>query len=95
MTRKSRVLYESALNRLLDVCFEQTGRRPSPELLISDYELAILEAAATCFPTGRARGCWYHSGNVGCNICIKLNIYSMNYLLLSSVYRPCIAVLAT
>lgn len=64
MTRKTRVLYELAMNRLLEVCVQHTGRRPVPALLVSDYELAILEALAICFPTGRSRGCWYHSGVV-------------------------------
>ena len=64
MTRKTRQLYEAALNHLNDICFQQTGRRPTPLLLVSDYEIAILEAMTNCFPTGSARGYWYHSENV-------------------------------
>ncbi len=64
MTRKTRQLYEAAIGRLLEVCFQQTGRRPAPIKLVSDYEVAILESMSNCFPSGSARGCWYHSGNV-------------------------------
>ena len=64
MTRKTQALYEACLRRIVEVCHQQTGRTPQPTLLVSDYELAILQAMKTVFPTGRARGCYYHSGMV-------------------------------
>ena len=55
MTRKTNQLYEAALNHLTYVCFQQTVRRPTPLLLVSNYELAILQAMTNCFPTESAR----------------------------------------
>lgn len=60
MTSKSQELYTLCLNRLLMVCREKEGRYPAPLRLVSDFELAILQSLQECFPTGRARGCWYH-----------------------------------
>ncbi|KAK4037542.1 hypothetical protein OUZ56_029574 [Daphnia magna] len=61
MTNKTQALYECCLCRLLEVCQQDTGRVPEPTLLISDYELAILQSLSAVFPTGRARGCYHHS----------------------------------
>ncbi|KZS09553.1 Uncharacterized protein APZ42_026210 [Daphnia magna] len=65
MTNKTQSLYECCLRRLLEVCQQNTGGVPEPTLLISDYELAILQSLSAVFPTRRARGCYYHSGMVG------------------------------
>jgi hypothetical protein len=35
---------------------------PTPELVVSDYELALLQAMSRAFPGARSRGCHYHSG---------------------------------
>ena len=64
MTSRSQALYEACLRRVLEICREHTGRSPRPLLLVSDYEIAILQALASTFPTGQARGCYYHSGTV-------------------------------
>jgi|688.fasta_scaffold1075547_1 hypothetical protein len=65
MTRRTQALYEAALRKVVEVCVQQTGRTPTPVRLISDYELAVLRAFSNVFPTGRARGCYFHSGQVG------------------------------
>lgn len=65
ITKKTQGLYEACLRRVMDVCKAQTGRLPAPRLLVADYKLAILQATSSVFPTGRARGCYYHSGMVG------------------------------
>ncbi|KAK4013039.1 hypothetical protein OUZ56_025283 [Daphnia magna] len=64
VTNKSRALYECCLRRLLEVSQQIKGRVPEPSLFVSDYELLILQSMSTVFPTGRARGCYYHSGMV-------------------------------
>lgn len=88
MTSRSQVLYEACLRRVLEVCQQQTGRIPRPSLLVSDYELAILQAMASTFPTGQARGCYYHSGTV---IIIFFNMPFYNLLhatvLFQAMYR--------
>lgn len=78
MTRKTQALYEVALRKVLEVCLQQTGRIPTPARLISDYELAILQALANVFPTGRARGCYFHSGQVGL---FTPNIYCILFII--------------
>jgi hypothetical protein len=81
MTNKTQALYESCLRRLMEVCQQETGRVPEPRLLVANYELAILQAMSSVFPTvGRARGCYYYSGSVilHCGICrllLKLKFY--------------------
>ncbi|KAK4009323.1 hypothetical protein OUZ56_018440 [Daphnia magna] len=62
MTNKIQTLCECCLRRLLEICQQNTGRVPEPTLLISDYELAILQSMSAVFLTGRARGCYFHSG---------------------------------
>jgi MULE transposase domain len=60
MTNKSQALYQSVISAINDVAFSETGKEPSPEVIISDFELAILGAAAFQFPSSRKRGCWLH-----------------------------------
>ena len=64
MTNKVQGLYELCIRKVLDRMRELLGRVPEPLRLVSDYELAILNALTSCFPTGRTRGCYFHSGNV-------------------------------
>lgn len=65
MTGKTQALYELALRRIIEVCLEHnTGRVPAPVRLVGDFEIAILQALSNCFPTGQARGCWFHYASV-------------------------------
>ncbi len=54
-----------ALRRMMEI-FEELHPNlvVQPTLMISDYEQAILSATQTVFPTGRARGCWFHFAQV-------------------------------
>ena len=72
MTARTQELYVQCLTRLNEICREQHGRIPAPTRLIADYELGLLQAMQSCFPTGRARGCWFHSATVS-------DIYSILY----------------
>ena len=63
MSGKTRELYELAINRVLLAVREQFAA-PNIRLMVSDYETAILAAMETCFPGGRARGCYFHDGQV-------------------------------
>lgn len=55
MTSKTQNLYESALNRVFQICHERQGRLPTPLRMVSDFEIAIPQALATTFLTRIAR----------------------------------------
>lgn len=65
-THKGQELYQLCLNHVLLRTRDWVGRLPAPIRLVSDYELAILQSMSICFPTGKARDCSFHSGNVKC-----------------------------
>ena len=60
MTCKTTVLYRSVLEEINELAKLQEGKCPCPEVVISDFELAILGAVASEFPSSRTRGCWFH-----------------------------------
>ena len=60
MTCKTTVLYRSVLEEINELAKLQEGKGPCPEVVISDFELAILGAVASEFPSSRTRGCWFH-----------------------------------
>ncbi len=64
MSHKDQELYEECIKVVLERARERCGRVPQPVHLIADFELAILQALKKCFPTGQARGCYFHSSNV-------------------------------
>jgi hypothetical protein len=64
MTAKTAALYEEVIERIQAVSIESNRVRINPELMISDYEMAILTAVASKFPNGRARGCYFHQSQV-------------------------------
>jgi hypothetical protein len=39
---------------------DEFGKNIQPDVIMSDYELAILAAMASKFPTARVKGCWFH-----------------------------------
>lgn len=56
MTGKTRELYEKVIDRITEELRASRFPDPSFELMISDYELSILEAMRSRFETARARG---------------------------------------
>ena len=70
MSGKTQEPYELATNHVL-LAVEARYVRPNIRLMVSDYEIAILEAMETCFPGGRARGCYFHYGQVLFHIQIR------------------------
>ena len=74
MSHKDQELYEECIKVVLERTQERCGRVPEPVHLISDFELAILQALKKCFPTGRARGCYFHSSNAR-----KFAIFILDY----------------
>ena len=64
MTNKSQKLYEHVLKEIIEITKVDQGKSPTPSLIISDFELAILGAASSAFPTSRVRGCWFHFSQV-------------------------------
>ncbi len=65
MTDKTAELYTLVLNRILAVMNEASpGEGTAVELVVSDFEEAILSSLGTAFPGARKRGCWFHYGQV-------------------------------
>lgn len=61
MTEKTLALYSCVMRRILELVeAECPGNRFAVEVMISDYEEAILVAMQTAFSTGRSRECWFH-----------------------------------
>jgi hypothetical protein len=56
MTRTTQSLCALTTNVNKEKCLEFHGRYPQPRILISDYELAILQAMAVRFPNAQSRG---------------------------------------
>lgn len=64
LTNKRQDLYQLMFQQFLNVVNGVNGRELAPTLLISDFELAILQAMQTIFPDARIRGCLFHYGQV-------------------------------
>ena len=64
MTSKTTSLYERVIERIQAVVNEINLVPLEPQLMISDYEIAILTAVAARFPNSRARGCYFHQSQV-------------------------------
>lgn len=65
MTEKTEALYDQVMQLFLaTAAAEVPGNQFSVEIMISDYEEAILNSMKTAFPDGRERGCWFHYGQV-------------------------------
>jgi hypothetical protein len=64
MTSKTTSLYERVIERIQAVANEINLVPLEPQLMISDYEIAILTAVAARFPNDRGRGCYFHQSQV-------------------------------
>ncbi len=67
MTGKSRELYDAVLVKVKEVIIARVPNAFSKiELMISDFEPAIRHSMEAAFPGEgvRARGCWFHYGQV-------------------------------
>ena len=65
MTEKTLDLYNQVMRRISDVVnTEFPGEGFAVDILISDFEDAILLAMETAFPRARSRGCWFHYSQV-------------------------------
>jgi MULE transposase domain len=71
MNNKTQKLYEDVFAAIKQVAASNQGKEPAPQLIISDFEIAIMGAAAIQFPSGRARGCWFHFSQVGAKSIFK------------------------
>ena len=60
MTSKKQCLYEEVLDFVADLVEICTGKKLQPETIISDFELAILNATSSRFPNSKIKGCWFH-----------------------------------
>lgn len=66
MTGRTAPLYKAVLERIKEIYREKEGDKAldNIQLMISDYEPAILSSMEEAFPSGRSRGCWFHYGQV-------------------------------
>jgi hypothetical protein len=64
MTSKKQCLYEEVIDFVVDKVEICTGNKVQPETIISDFELAILNAMSTRFPNSKIKGCWFHYAQV-------------------------------
>ena len=65
MSEKTTDLYTAVLRRIMEVFHQKFPEADcSVSLMISDFEQAILSSTQTTFPTGRARGCWFHFAQI-------------------------------
>ncbi|XP_045032435.1 uncharacterized protein LOC116927525 [Daphnia magna] len=61
MSNKTAELYRMAIDRILQILQEvNPGDHFEVEVLISDFELAIMGTMQQAFPIARSRGCWFH-----------------------------------
>ena len=60
MTGKTHELYELVIDRILLVLRQAGLRKPRIRLMVSDFELAILNTLRSRFRSGRPRGCYSH-----------------------------------
>ena len=65
MTGETEILYDVIFEKIVEVLDRDI---PSVvmaiSLMVSDFEKAILSSIQRVFPNGRARGCWFHFGQV-------------------------------
>ena len=64
MTAKTTGLYGRVIDRIKAVAAEINRVPLEPELMVSDYEIAILTAVAAKFSNGSAGGCYFHLNQV-------------------------------
>ena len=67
MTSKKQSLYEEVIDHVMDMVEIVGGKRPKPETIISDFELAILNTMSSRFPDSKIKGCWFHFAQVKLN----------------------------
>lgn len=65
MTRKSRVLYDAALQKVIEIFDElYPDRYIAVDLVMSDYEAAIQESMSAAFHGSECIGCFFHYAQV-------------------------------
>ena len=74
MTEKTESLYDQVMQLFLaTVATEVPGDQFKVEIMILDYEDAILNSMNSAFPDGRERGCWFNFGQVDISNCLRTN----------------------
>ncbi len=75
MSEKTRELYDAVIGKIVSILNEMhPGNGFGAELLISDYEEAIMKSLQSAFPNARSRGCWFHYGQVSQNVTVYCSI---------------------
>jgi transposase-like protein len=64
LTNKRQDLYLRVLRKFVTVARVINGQEPTPQLIISDFEMAIINAMEEVFPAARFQGCLFHYGQV-------------------------------
>lgn len=81
MTRKTRKLYDAVLNSVNEAFKEQCPcKRIKIDLIVTDYEEALMDALKNVFSGAEVKGCWFHYGQVsqflyrGRSLCIDVKL---------------------
>ena len=84
MSNKRQKLYAQVVvfAEIKRIVMIEKGQYPEPQLVISDFETAILGAVAQQFPSSRARGCWFHFAQV------RFVFLFLNNIFMPVVFRP-------
>ena len=61
---KRQDLYQIMLEKFIEIVTGVNGQLLNPVVIISGYEMAIMQAMQTVFPDARIRGCMFHYGQV-------------------------------
>lgn len=64
MSDKTEELYKLVIDKVISSARELSENNFNVQLAISDFEQAILSTMEEAFPASRARGCWFHFGQV-------------------------------
>lgn len=84
MSNKSAALYHAVMDRILEILREMDPDDDNfaVELMISDFEEAIMGAMQRAFPNARARGCWFHFAQV----CYNQTTHFTSYIILKTFF---------
>jgi hypothetical protein len=76
MTRKSRVLYDAAIEKIIDIFDElHPDRYIAVDLVMSDYEAAIQGSMSAAFHGSECIGCFFHYAQV--HLCVYYLLCSL------------------
>lgn len=80
MTRKTRKLYKAVLKKLKKIFKKRfLELHITIELIVTDYERAMMDAFRSVFKTASVEGCWFHYGQVIFTLCCLIFTYLLYF----------------